>query len=104
MAENCKKIELWEGYEVEVNEQLIDDFEFAKDFNEAIREEDLSMLITMLFALVGGDKIYEATKDHIIETVGYFSMKELKKILDKIQAVFPKAGNRASRRSKWSMT
>lgn len=30
-----KKIELWEGYEVEVNEQLLDDFNFAQDLATA---------------------------------------------------------------------
>jgi len=96
-----KTIELWDGYEVEVNEQLFDDADFLTDFSKAARENDIEEVMVMLFAVVGGEKVYDAARKHIEDQCGYFSMKELRKITDKIEGCFPKAGNRASRRQSW---
>lgn len=100
-----KKIELWDGYEVEVNERLLDDFNFMKDLSEAQKNNDLAEFISMMFAIVGGDngddaeKVYKDTEKHITEEKGYFSQKELLGIIEKIGEALPKAGNRAQRRS-----
>lgn len=95
----AKKIELWEGYEVEFNEELADDFDFALDLAAAEKENDVAELISMYFALVGGEKVFNDTREHIIKETGHFSSKALAEIVTKISATFPKAGNRAQRRS-----
>ena len=94
-----KKIELWDGYEVEVNEQLLDDFNFASDLAMAQKNNDLPEFISMIFAVIGGEKVYKDVEKHITEEKGYFSQKSLLEIVEKIGDVFPKAGNRAQRRS-----
>ena len=53
-----KKIELWAGYEVEVKEQLLDDFDFIKDLAEAERNKDVAEYIMMIFAIVGGETVF----------------------------------------------
>ena len=98
MATN-KKIELWEGYEVEVNEQLLDDFNFTQDLAESQKNNDLPMFISMIFAIVGGEEVYRKVEKHITEEKGYFSQESLLAIVEKIGSAFPKAGNRAQRRS-----
>lgn len=98
MAEK-KKIELWEGYEVEVNEQLLDDFNFAQDLATTQKNNDLPEFVSMLFAIVGGEKVYKAVEKHITEEKGYFSQEALLNIVEKIGDTLPKAGNRAQRRS-----
>lgn len=99
MAEENKKIELWEGYEVEIDEQLMDDFDFISDLNAAQRENDLAMLVTVYFALIGGEETFKAVREHIVNEKGYFSQQELLHVLEKINAFFPKAGGRATKRS-----
>ena len=94
-----KKIELWEGYEVEVNEQLLDDFDFQQDLAKAQNENDLSTFISMIFAIVGGDKVFQDTREHIEQEKGYFSMDSILEILTKIGDALPKVGNRAQKRS-----
>ena len=94
-----KKIELWDGYEVEVNEQLLDDFNFARDLAEAQRTGNLPEFVAMFFAVVGGEKVYDDTEKHITDEKGYFSQEALLEIVEKIGDAFPKAGNRAQRRS-----
>ena len=94
-----KKIELWAGYEVEVNEQLLDDFDFIKDLAEAERNKDVAEYIMMIFAIVGGQTVFEDVRKHIMENKGYFSQKELMPIIEKIGDALPKTGNRAQRRS-----
>lgn len=101
LTEN-KTIELWDGYSVELKLSLFDDVDFLNDLNAAIREDNLSDVITMSFATVGGEKTYEDARKFITDKCGHFSMKELQKILDKIGECFPKVGNRASRRQKWT--
>lgn len=97
-----KTIELWDGYEVKVNEQLFDDVDFLADFSKAAHNNDIVGVMTMLFAVVGGEKVYDDARKYVEEQYGYFSMKELRPILDKIEDCFPKAGNRALRRHSWS--
>lgn len=94
-----KKIELWAGYEVEVNEQLLDDFNFVKDLAEAEKNKDVAEYIMMIFAVVGGEEVYKETEKHITEEHGYFSQSALLEIVEKIGTAFPKVGNRAQRRS-----
>lgn len=94
-----KKIELWDGYEVEVNEKLLDDFDFQQDLAEAQRENDLPTFVSMIFAIVGGDKVYEDVRAHITAEKGYFSTEAVLKVVEKIGEAFPKAGNRAQKRS-----
>lgn len=95
----AKKVELWKGYEVEVNEQLLDDFDFQQDLAKAQKENDLPTFISMIFAVVGGDKVYDDVREHITEEKGYFSTDSMLEIIGKIGDAFPKAGNRAQKRS-----
>ena len=55
METKKKTIELWEGYEVEVNEQLFKDTDFLFDLSAANKAGDIEGTITMLFAVVGGE-------------------------------------------------
>ena len=98
-----KTIELWEGYEVEFNEQLSNDFDFMQDLSTAIKENDLAELVGLYFALIGGEKIYNDTREHFIEKDGYFPVEAVHDIMQKIDECLPKAGNRAQRRS-WQTT
>ena len=93
------KIALWDGYEVEVDLKLFDDFDFATDMEKAQHEGDHAEVITMYFATIGGESVYNQVRQHITEEKGYFSVDELAKVIDKINAALPKAGNRAERRS-----
>lgn len=95
----AKQVELWKGYEVEVNEQLLDDFNFTRDLSEAQRTNNLPEFISMLFALVGGEETYNAVEKHITEEKGYFSQEALLDIIGKIGDELPKAGNRAQKHS-----
>lgn len=95
----AKKIELWEGYEVEFNEELADDFDFVTDLATAERNSDLAELISMYFALVGGEEVFQKVREHIITETGRFSSKVLAEILVKISDAFPKVGNRALKRT-----
>lgn len=95
----AKKITLWEGKEVDINEQLMDDFDFITDLSRARQNNDLAEIIAMSFALIGGEETYNTFRDHVIEEEGYFSQKKLIEVLNQISDAFPKAGNRAQRRS-----
>lgn len=95
----AKQVELWKGYEVEVNEQLLDDFDFQQDLAKAQKENDLPTFISMIFAVVGGDKVFDDVREHITEEKGYFSTDSMLEIIGKIGDAFPKAGNRAQKRS-----
>ena len=103
MANTNKKIELWEGYEVELNEDLMDDFDYIHDLKKAFNNEDLGEIIALQFAIVGGDKVYEDAREYLIKEYGRVSLKGLQEITKKIDNAFPKAGNRAQRRS-WQTT
>lgn len=103
MVENKKKtIELWEGYEVEVDEGLLKDADYIFDLEEAVKEGSTREVITMLFALVGGEEVYDAAHNYIVNKCGKFDIDEIGKISEKISDCLPKAGNRASRRQKWT--
>ena len=97
MPNKNKKIELWEGYEVEVDGQILNDFDYISDLNKAEKDNDLAELITLYFAVIGGEKTFEATREHIIEEKGYFATDVLLEIIDKINGQFPKAGKRAQK-------
>ena len=98
-----KTIELWDGYEVEVNEQLMDDFDFILDLSTAQKNKDMATIVTMYFALIGGEDVYQKVREHIEAEKGYFSQKDLLGIIEKVNNVLPKAGNRSQRRS-WQAT
>lgn len=98
MVEN-KTIELWDGYEVRFDEKLFNDFDFAADLNDAAQKNDITTIVTMYMALVGGEEVYQDVRERIVAEYGYFDANALKKITDKIEANFPKSGNRAQRRS-----
>lgn len=93
----ANKIELWEGYEVEVDEKILNDFDYITDLNKAEKENDLAGLISLYFAAIGGEKVYEATRKHIVKENGYFATDALLEIVNKINDQFPKAGKRASK-------
>lgn len=95
----AKKIELWEGYEIEVDDKILNDFDYITDLNKAEKENDLAGLISLYFAAIGGEKVYEETRKHIIKEKGYFATDALLEIIQKINDQFPKAGNRAQKRS-----
>lgn len=97
-----KTVELWEGYEVPVNETLFKDVDFLVELNDAQRSQDLGKVINMSMAVVGGEKTYQDAKEHIIAEDGFFSTDGFDPILKKIADLFPKDGNRQSRR--WEST
>lgn len=97
MPSSTKKIELWEGYEVEVDEQILNDFDYISDLNKAEKDNDLAEMITLYFAAIGGEKVFEDTRKHIIEKEGYFATDALLEIVNKINGQFPKAGKRAQK-------
>ena len=97
MSNNNKKIELWEGYEVNVDEQILNDFDYITDLNQAEKDNDLAEMISLYFAAIGGEKVYNDTRKHIIEEKGYFATDALLDIIDKINSQFPKAGRRAQK-------
>lgn len=92
-----KKIELWDGYEVEINEQILNDFDYIQDLNKAEKDNDLAEMITLYFAPIGGEKTFDATRTHIIKEEGYFATDALLDIINKINNEFPKAGKRAQK-------
>lgn len=100
MAEKTvKTIELWEGFGVKVNEDLFDDFDFMAELSAAAKQNDMANLIEMYMAIVGGEPTYKMIREHIEAEHGRFSIKALTEIIEKIDGVLPKAGNRAQQRS-----
>lgn len=93
----ANKIELWAGYEAEVNEEILNDFDYITDLNKAEKENNLAELISLYFAAIGGEKVYQKTREHIIKEKGYFATDALLEIINKINDQFPKAGKRASK-------
>lgn len=94
-----KKIELWEGYEVEFNENIANDFDFVQDLSTAVKNNDLAEVVTLYFALIGGQKVYDDFREYVISKKGFFDINEVQDVLSKVDANLPKAGNRAQRRS-----
>ena len=94
-----KKIELWDGYEVEFNEQIANDFDFAQDLSTAVKNNDLAEIVSLYFALIGGEKVYNDFREHVIAEKGMFDTRSVQELLAKVDENFPKAGNRAQRRS-----
>lgn len=99
MSKEKKTIELWDGYKVEVNDELADDYDFIQDLSTAVKENDLATLTSLYFALVGGDKVYNDMREHIIKETGRFSFSAVQEVIKKIDDALPKAGNRAQKRS-----
>lgn len=99
MATGKKSLELWDGFTVELNQQLMDDFDFSSDLSDAYNANDLRTVGTMYMALIGGEEVYEQVREHITEEHGYFSTKAFSEVLKKIDNALPKSGNRAQRRS-----
>lgn len=94
-----KKIELWEGYEVEFNENIANDFDFARDLSTAIKNNDLAEITTLYFALIGGEEVFNDFRERVIAEKGFFDINEVRDLFKKVDASLPKAGNRAQRRS-----
>lgn len=94
-----KKIELWAGYEVEFNENIANDFDFAQDLSKAVKNNDLAEITALYFALIGGEQVYNDFRDHVIEEKGFFDINAVKDLFAKVDESLPKAGNRAQKRS-----
>lgn len=94
-----KTIELWDRYTVIVNTKLLDDFDFISDLSEAHRTGNISELVMIYTAVIVSDKVYDDIRAHIEAEHGYFSQKAPLEITAKVDDCFPKAGNRAQRRS-----
>lgn len=99
MADKKKKIELWSGYEVEFNDDIANDFDFVQDLSSAVKNNDLAEVVTLYFALIGGQKVYDDFRDRVISEKGFFDINEVQAVLSKVDAALPKAGNRAQKRS-----
>lgn len=93
------KIELWEGYKVEFNENIANDFDFAQDLSTAVKNNDLAEITSLYFALIGGEKVFNDFREHVISEKGFFDVNEVRALFEKVDANLPKAGNRAQRRS-----
>lgn len=94
-----KSVELWEGKEVKVTRpELLSDFDFITDLQKAQKEKDLATLVNMYFALIGGEEVFQETREHIIEKKGIFDINELYVIIEKISNAFPKASSPAQKR------
>lgn len=93
-------IELWDGYEAEVDLTLMEDFDFVTDFNAARKANDVGELVEMYMALIGGDETYQDVRAYLTEKHGRVTVTGMTDIIERINAVLPKAGNRASRRSR----
>lgn len=97
--EETKTVELWEGKVVAIERpELVNDFDYITELNEAAKNKDLKTLTTMYFALIGGEKVFNEVREHIIAEKGIFDVNELYKIVDKINAAFPKAQSPAQPR------
>ncbi len=94
-----KKITLWEGYEVNVERpELLKDFDFITELDEAYKKQDIKTITTMLFVLIGGEKTLNEVRNHIVEEKGYFDYEELGKITQKLQELFPKDSSASQKR------
>lgn len=98
-TEDVKKVELWEGYEVAVERpELLKDFDFVTELDEAYRKQDLKTITVMLFVLIGGEETLNKVREHVIAEKGYFDYEELGKITQKLQALFPKVSSASQKR------
>lgn len=95
-----KTVELWDGKVVAIaNEQLLRDYDYITELNEAERNKDVKTLVNMNFALLeNGDKVFEEVRQHIIEKTGVFDIEELLKVIQKITDAFPKESSPAQKR------
>lgn len=94
-----KTIELWDGYEVELDTTLMDDFDFVSELSEATAKGNVPVITEMYLALVGGPKTYDDLREYLIAKEGRVTVEGVGNVLEKIYGVLPKAGNRAQRRS-----
>jgi len=102
MAEkqDIKTVELWEGKVVPIsNAQLLRDYDFVVELNEAEKNKDVKTLVSMNFALLeNGEQVFNEVRQHIIEKTGVFDIEELLKIMGKIMDAFPKESTPAQKR------
>ena len=82
---------------IELDDIMLKDFDYITDLNKAEKENDLAELFSLYFAAIGGEKVYEETRKHIIKEQGYFATDALLDIIKKINDQFPKVGKRASK-------
>lgn len=94
-----KKIELWDGYEVEFNDKIANDFDFVQDLSSAVKNNDLAEIVTLYFALIGGEETYNDFREYVIKEKGFFDIATVQELIKKIDDNLPKVGNRAQRRS-----
>lgn len=93
-----KTVELYPGKKVKVaREYLLRDVDFIRDLTKAKKEQDFGTIIDMTFALLEEGAL-ETTRQHIIKEKGYFDIEELGKVLERINAAFPKAYSPAQKR------
>jgi hypothetical protein len=94
-----KTIELWDGYEVEVDLSLMDDFDFASELADASSSRNIGTITQMYMAMVGGDDTYDEVRAHLTKKDGRVTVTGITEILEKINSTLPKSGNRVQRRS-----
>ncbi len=94
-----KTIELWDGYEVELDTTLMDDFDFVSELSEATEKGNIPVITEMYLALVGGPKTYEDLREYLVAKEGRVTVDGVSAVLQKVTDALPKAGNRAQRRS-----
>ena len=98
-----KEIEVIPGLKVKLNEQLMDDVDFVSDLQKAIASNNYAESIEIYFAVIGGKEVYDKVRAYIEKEHGYFSQKELMKVIEKVNELFPKDTNRAQGRS-WKIS
>ena len=99
IKEAPKEIELWEGKTVRLEKpELLKDYDFIVELDEAYRKNDLKTITSMLFVLIGGDKVFDEVRDYVIAEKGCFDYEELGKITKKLQDLFPKATSASQKR------
>lgn len=98
--EEIKTVELWDGKVVAIaNAQLVKDYDYIVELNEASQKQDIRTLVSMTFALLeDGDAVFDEVRTHIIAEKGVFDVNELMGIVKKIQAAFPKDASPAQKR------
>lgn len=97
-AEERKTITLWPGEEVEVSRiDLLKDYDFVREVQKQLKENDLGVIDT-LFALIGGEEVFNKLREHVIAEKGVFDIDEVSKVVQQLLGLFPKASSSSSKR------